>query len=40
MPGGAVLAWFALLAPVLLTAGLYAKEGVLRFDDLVPAALG
>ena len=36
---GTVLVWFPLLAPVLLTAALFAGRGIFRFDYLMPAEL-
>jgi hypothetical protein len=36
---GTLLAWFPLLAPVLLTAILYLRKGIFRFDYLMPAEL-
>jgi hypothetical protein len=37
--GGAILSWFPILAPILLTAGFLIAEGAFRFDYLMPAEL-
>jgi hypothetical protein len=37
---GTVLAWFPILAPVLLSAAVSIKERVFLFDYLMPAELG
>lgn len=36
---GTILAWFPILAPVILTAIVFAVEGIFRFDYLMPAEL-
>ena len=37
---GTVLAWFPILAPILLTTILLIQEQIFRFDYLMPAELG
>lgn len=37
---GAILVWFPILAPILLTAVLFIQRQVFRFDYLMPAELG
>ena len=37
--GGAILSWFPILAPILLTAAFLIAEGAFRFDYLMPAEL-
>jgi hypothetical protein len=37
--GGAILSWFPILAPILLTAAFLVAEGAFRFDYLMPAEL-
>ena len=36
---GTILAWFPILAPILLSATFFAAEGIFRFDYLMPAEL-
>jgi hypothetical protein len=37
--GGAILSWFPILAPILLSAAFLVAEGAFRFDYLMPAEL-
>jgi hypothetical protein len=37
--GGAILVWFPILAPFLITVGFFIADGRLRFDYLMPAEL-